>query len=158
MTKPENTPRLELLMDWKETHEFIEERNMLRMPWGYTVPVKQGKTADLMKYVGQMMPKRSEWEKLLREHDVIRDVTFLQHTKQGDFLVKYIVASNTLEDLTKAYMTCTHEMCGTARKFAKDITGIDFSDPKNMPEVRLVLKWDEKEGFETADQLIAYTE
>lgn len=158
LSKPENAPKLELLMDWGETREFLEERQMLKMPWGFTAPIKQGRTADMMKYFNQAMPKRSEWEKLLREHDVVRNMVFLQHTQQGDFIVKFMVASNTLEDLMKAYLTCNHEMCNSARKFAKEITGIDFSDPKNMPEVKLLLKWDEQGGFETADQLIAYTE
>lgn len=158
LSRPENVPELERLIDWTEKREFLEERQMLQMPWCYAAPILPGKTEDLLKYSKEAASRRGEWEKLLRDHDVVRNLSCLQHTKQGDFIVKYVLASNTMEYLLKAFLACSHEMCSMAWNMSRELTGIDFSDPKNLPDVKLLFKWDEIMGFETADQLIAYTE
>lgn len=158
LSKAGNAPKLEQMMDWRETHEFIEERNMLKMPWCATAPIMPGKTDEFRKYIKEAMARRGDWEKMLRDHDVVRNLVFLQHTPQGDFIVKYTVISSPLDELLKAFLACDQEMCTAARRFVSDITGIDFGDPRNLPDLRLLFKWDEQRGFDTAEQVIAYTE
>ena len=111
-----------------------------------------------MKYMKDAMSRRSEWEKLLRDHDVVRNLAFIQHTSQGDYVVKYTVASSPLADLVTAFTSCSHEMCNTARSMAKELTGLDMTNQKNMPDLKLLFKWDDTVGFQTAEQSIAYTE
>jgi len=158
LSKSENLPRLERLFDWKETREFLEERQMNKMPWCSTAPILPGKTQATMKYMKDAMSRRSEWEKLLRDHDVVRNLAFIQHTSQGDYVVKYTVASSPLADLVTAFTSCSHEMCNTARSMAKELTGLDMTNQKNMPDLKLLFKWDDTVGFQTAEQSIAYTE
>lgn len=158
LSRSENHPKIERLMDWRENREFIEERQMLQMPWCYAAPILPGKTSTVLQRVKEAPSRRADWEKLLRDHDVIRNLACLQHTKQGDFLVKYTVASSTLDDLVKSFLTCSHDICSTARSFSKEITGIDYADEKNLPDVKLLFKWDSAAGFQTAEQTIAYTE
>jgi hypothetical protein len=158
LSHAENVPKLELLMDWQETHEFLEERNMLEMPWCVTAPLLPGKAEEVVKYSKEAATRRDEWVKVLRDHDVVRNLTFLQRTPHGDFVVKYTVTSSPLDKLMEKFLACDQEVCKVARQFAKDVTGIDFSDPQNMPDLRLLFKWDEQRGFDTAEQVIAYSE
>jgi hypothetical protein len=159
LSKEENTPKLRLLMDWKDSREYLEEKNMLKMPWCFVASIKPGKTDDLLKLLTKVGKSRmSEIEDLLRHHDIVRSLTYLQHTLQGDFIVRHILASNPLDELIMAFTSCGDKMCNYVKGMAMEFTGIDFSDPKNLPHVELLFKWDEAHGFETAEQTIAYTE
>ena len=159
LSKEENVPKLQLLMDWKDSQEYIEEKNMLKMPWSFTMPLKQGKTEDFLKLVGEVSRTRmSDVENILRHHDIVRSLTYLQRASQGDFLVRHILASSPLDDLIASFTTCDREMCSYIRKMVLEYFGVDMSDPKNLPHVELLFKWDEAHGFETAEQTIAYTE
>lgn len=157
LSREENLPNVKLLADWKEERPFGEEKNMLLMPWCFAAPLKPGKADEVVKLVDRLkdMP---EAVKLMRDHDIIRSITYLQRAQQGDFLVRHIVASNPLDDLIADFVSCDHETCRRARDVAKDMTGLDYSDPRYQPHVELLFKWDESHGFETADQVIAYTE
>ena len=159
LSKSVNIPKMELLMDWTESHELLEERQMLQMPWCFAAPVKTGKTQDLLKFTKDMtMSRLSDIVKLFRDHDIVRRVTYLQHTSQGDFIVGYMVASNPLDELIKSMGSCTHEICDMVRKADMEYIGINYSDPKNIPDLKLLFKWDDTVGVQTAEQLIAYTE
>lgn len=159
MSKAENWLKPQVLMDWRETHEYLEERNMVEMPWCYAAPLKPGMTDRVLRLVDEYSkPGTADWTKMLRDHDVVRNMSCLQRTQQGDFIVKYIVASNTLEELMKAFLDCNDELCNRSRQMALELTGIDYSDPKNLPGLRLLFKWDDRQGFVTAEQQIAYTE
>lgn len=158
-SRAENMPRLELLMDWAERREFIEERQMLLMPWCMAAPVRQGKTDDLKKLIGDVRSSgMGDVERLLRDHDIIRAIRYLQRTPQGDFMLGYVLSPSRFEDLASSIASCTDEMCGTIKKAAVDFFGIDLSDPKSLPDLKLLFKWDETVGFQTAEQTIAYTE
>lgn len=158
LSKEANVPELQLLMDWKDSRVYMEEKDMLKMPWCFTAPIKPGKTEDLLKLLKEAESRRSEMEDVLRHHDIVRSLTFLQRTSQGDFIVRHILASNPLDDLILAFTACGDKMCNYVKNMAMEFTGMDFSDPKNLPHVELLFKWDEVHGFETAEQTIAYTE
>jgi hypothetical protein len=159
LSKEENVPELQLLMDWKDSQEYIEEKNMLKMPWCFAVSIKQGKTDDLMKFLNEVSRSRmGEIEGLLRHHDIARSLALLQHTPQGDFIARHILASNPLDELIMAFTSCDDKRCNYIKNMAMEFTGVDYSDPKNLPHVELLFKWDEAHGFETAEQTIAYTE
>ncbi len=159
LSKKENVPKVEVLWDWTDTHEYLEEKKMLKMPWCFAAPIKPGKTGELLKLAGEMgKSKMSEIESMFRHHDIVRSLTCLQHTPQGDFIVRHILASNPLDELVLAFTTCKEEMCSMAKKLAIEYMGIDFSQQKNVPNVNLLFKWDEQLGFQTAEQTIAYTE
>ncbi len=159
LSKAENLPKLELLMDWSERREFLEERQMLQLPWCVAVPVNRGKTDDLRKLIDDVSRSRvGDVEKLLRDHDVLRALRYLQRTPQGDFMVGYVLSSSTFEGLAGSIASCTGELCGLVKQAAADYFGIDLSDPKSLPDLKLLFKWDETVGFQTAEQTIAYTE
>jgi len=159
LSKKDNRPQLQLLMDWKDKNQYREEKDMLKMPWCFTAPILPGKTEDFLKLIKEVEKTRmADAENLLRHHDIIRSLTYLQRTPQGDFIVRHIVASNPLDDLIQSFMACNDKICLEARKLAKEFMGYDFANPKNQPHVELLFKWDESRGFETADQIIAYTE
>ncbi|WP_148266560.1 hypothetical protein [Methanocella arvoryzae] len=159
LSKEENMPKPELLMDWEERREFLEERQMLLMPWCVAAPVRQGKTDDLRKLIDDIGKSRmGDVEQLLRDHDVLRAIRCLQHTPQGDFVVGYLLSSTRFEDLASSIASCTGEMCNLAKNAAKEYFGIDLSDPKTLPDLKLLFKWDDTVGFQTAEQSIAYTE
>ena len=159
LSKKDNWPQLQLLMDWKDKNQYMEEKNMLKMPWCFTASILPGKTEDVLKLMKDAQTSRmAESEDLLRHHDIIRSLSYLQRTPQGDFIVRHIVASNPLDDLIQSFMACNEKTCQQARKLAEKFTGTDFANPKNQPHVELLFKWDERRGFETADQIIAYTE
>jgi hypothetical protein len=160
MSKKENIPKVEKIADWREKHEYIEERGTFaKMPWCYAVPVKSGKSEAMMEYIrNTMRSKSSEIEKVLREHDIMRRITFLQHTSMGDFIVQHILTTHPLDDLLMSMSSCDSKLCSEARKAVGEYIDFDFTDQKNVPNVELLFKWDEKHGFETADQIIAYTE
>lgn len=159
MSKEENVPKLQLLMDWKDSHEYREEKNMLKQPWAFTMPLKQGETDNLLKLVGEVGRTRmGDVENMMRHHDIVRSLTYLQRSLQGDFIVRHILASNPLDDLIASFVACDQESCRSVRNLASKYFGVDVSDPNNMPHVELLFKWDESHGFETANQTIAYTE
>jgi hypothetical protein len=159
MSRKENFPGIELLDDWKETREYMEERGMLTMPWCFALPLKEGKASDALRFAQEARRSMaSDIEGMLRHHDVLRRLAYLQHTQQGDFIVFHLLASNPLDELILAMTSCGDKMCGLARNKIMEFTGIDLSDQKNVPKVELLFKWDEAHGFETADQIIAYTE
>ena len=160
MSKKESFPDIEKIADWREKHEYIEEKGTFaKMPWSYAVPVKSGKTAALKEYVKNMMGSRStEIEKMLREHDIMRRITFLQHTHMGDFIVQHILTTHPLDELLMGMSSCDSKLCSEARKAIGEYIDFDFTKQDNVPNVELLFKWDEKHGFETADQIIAYTE
>lgn len=153
--KEENVPDIEQLMDWKDSKMYREEKDMLTMPWCFAAPLKPGKTDELYRLIAQ---SKSASEKFARDHDIIRSLTFLQHTAGGDFILRHMVASKPLDELISEFVSCDNEICKKAREMAMEMTGLDFSDPAYQPHVELLFKWDERHGFETADQVIAYTE
>ncbi len=159
MSKEENYPKLQMLMDWKDTHEYLEEKTMLQQPWAFTMPLKAGETEDFLKLMKEVSQTRmGDVENMLRHHDIVRSLAYLQRTSRGDFIVRHILASNPLDDLIAAFVSCDRESCRNIREKALKYFGVDISDPKNMPHVELLFKWDEAHGFETAEQTIAYTE
>jgi len=159
MAREESLPDVQMLMDWKDTRQYLEEKDMLKMPWCFAVPILPGKTEELLRILKEAENTRMpEIEDMMRHHDIIRSLTCLQRTKDGDFMVRHIIASNPLDDLIEAYTACNNKTCAIARKMIKEFTGLDFADPKHKPHVELLFKWDETRGFETADQVIAYTE
>ncbi len=159
MSKEESFPRLELLDDWKETREYMEERGMITMPWCFALPLKEGKANDVLNFVREAKKSMAaDIEGMLRHHDVLRRLAYLQRTQQGDFIVFHLLASNPLDELVLAMTSCSDKMCSLARNKIIEFTGIDLSDQKSLPKVELLFKWDESHGFETADQIIAYTE
>lgn len=159
LSKPENMPKLELLVDWAERREFLEERQMLQMPWCLVAPVKPGKTADLGKFIDDLSRSRmGEIEKLLRDRDIIRALRYLQRTPQGDFVVGYMLTSNTFEELASSLASCSHEMCDIVKNASREFFDLDISNPESLPDLKLLFKWDDTIGFQTAEQTIAYTE
>src|SRR5271157_185424 len=159
MSKKENIPRIELLGEWTEKYETLEEKDMLRMPWSYAIPIKKGKGEEIKKIAAETMwSKGAEIEKMMREHDVVKKVTFLQHNPEGDFAVAHVLTSHPLDELILSVKSCKSEICDIARKYMKEYTDVDYLDPKNVPKVELLVKWDEKNGFKTSEQIIAYTE
>ena len=159
MSRSENLLKPQLLMSWMDNREYLEERNMLKMPWCFAMPIKPGKTDSALKFFNETMkPLMGDMEKLFRDHDIVSRLAFLQRTQQGDFIVNYMLASNALDELVMSLTTCSHELCSIIRKNCMDFTGLDFSDQKNLPNVNLLFKWDSMLGFQTAEQTIAYTE
>ena len=158
LSKAENIPNVQELMDWKEEHPLREEKDMLLMPWCFAAALKPGMADEAMKLVEKARSMMPEATKMMRDHDIVRNLTFLQRAPQGDFLVKHIVASNPLDDLIRDFVSCDENTCKMAREMAMRLTGCDYTDPKNQPHVELLLKWVDRAGFETADQVIAYTE
>ncbi len=159
MSREESFPRLELLDDWMETREYMEERGMLTMPWCFALPLKEGKADDVLRFVRDAKKSMAgDIESMLRHHDVVRRLAYLQRMPQGDFVVVHLLASNPLDELVMAMTSCSDKMCSFGRNKIIEFTGIDLSDQKNVPKVELLFKWDESHGFETADQIIAYTE
>jgi hypothetical protein len=158
LSKEENVPKLELLMDWRDENLFGEQKKMLMMPWCFTVPLKQGKTEEALRFIEMGKSRMPDVEKMLRDHDIIRSLSYLQSTPRGDFIVRHILASKPLDELVMDFVGCNDKFCTMAREKAKELTGIDLSDPDHLPHVELLFKWDERHGFETADQIIAYTE
>jgi hypothetical protein len=159
MSKRENVPKIEKMFDWDEKHEFMEEKDMLLKPWCYAVPVLPGKTEEAKKFIkDQESSKLGEMEKFLRDQDVIRRLVFLQRTSQGDFIVQHMLMSQYLDEFVHKLTSCSQELCDFIKKGSTSITGKDMTDVKNLPNVELLFKWDEKNGFKTAEQIIAYTE
>jgi hypothetical protein len=159
ISSEENMPKLELLSDWADSCEYVEEKDMLKMAWCFAVPVKQGMTDELLKYAGE-----SDWstmgmmEKLLREHDIRRRMSYLQRTPQGDFIVVHLLASNPLDDIILDIASCDSDVCRALKHDMMRFIDVDLMEQKNLPNVNLLFKWDEARGFETAEQTIAYTE
>lgn len=159
MSREENVPKLELLTDWTDTCQYFEEKNMLMKPWCYAVPIKQGKTDDAMNFFNELKWSRlGEIEAVLREQNVLRRLAFLQRSPQGDFIVQHILTSQSLDELLVNVTSCDAKICNFVKEGLKNFSGIDFSDQRNVPKVELLFKWDEKDGFKTAEQIIAYTE
>jgi len=127
------------------------------MPWCFAVPLKPGRAEEAVRILDKVkaMPEAA---KLMRDHDIIRSISYLQRAPQGDFIIRHILASAPLDDLIAGFVSCDHDTCRKARDVAKEITGLDYSDPRQQPRVELLFKWDESRGIETADQVIAYTE
>jgi len=157
--KAENVPRIELLSDWADSCDFIEEKGMLKMAWCFAAPLKQGMADEMLKYASD-----SDWskygviEKLLREHDVKRRLAFLQRTPRGDFIVAHVLASKPLDDLILDFGACDSDLCKEVRMTAARFLEVNVYEQNNVPKVELLFKWDEAHGFETAEQTIAYTE
>ena len=160
LSKGENVPKLELLSDWMDVCEFIEEKDMLKMAWCFAVPIKPGMTDELRKYVtdGFDWSKFGGIEKLLREHDVRRRLSYIQRTPRGDFIVAHVLASSPLDDLILDFASCSSGLCNELKKEALRFIDVNIYEQKNVPNVNLLFKWDEVHGFETAEQTIAYTE
>ncbi len=159
LSREENVPGLQLLMDWRDARQYIEEKGMLQQPWSFTVPLKPGKTEDFLKLIGEVGRTRmGDVENMFRHHDIVRSIAFLQRAPEGDFVVRHILASNPLDELIASFTACGNATCSYIRKMGQEYFGVDLSDPKNLPHVELLFKWDEAHGFETAEQTIAYTE
>ncbi len=159
MSKRENVPKLEKLFDWSDTHEYIEEKDMLLKPWSFALALLPGKVDEAKSiFKDQKGSQRGEMEKFLRDQDVIRRISFLQRTSQGDFIVHHYLMSQYLDEFLGKLASCGTEVCDSVRKVSMSITGKDLTDAKNQPKVELLFKWDEKNGFKTAEQIIAYTE
>jgi hypothetical protein len=159
LSRAENVPDLRLMTDWKDTKEALEEKHMLKMPWCYAVPIKPGKTDEAMKFFEELNSTRlADIVRLLRDHDVVRRLVYMQRSAGGDYIIQFLLASSPLDELIMAMTSCGHEICGVLKKGAMDFSGIDFSSQKNVPNVELLFKWDDRHGFKTADQVIAYTE
>jgi hypothetical protein len=153
-----NAPDVELLFDWKDRQMYREEKDMLTMPWCFGVPLKPGKTDEVYRLIERSKAMIPEVEKIARDHDIIRSLSYLQHISGGDFILRHIVASTPLDDLISKFVSCDDEICKKSRAMAMEMTGLDLSDPDQQPHVELLFKWDDRHGFETADQVIAYTE
>jgi hypothetical protein len=159
MSKEESAPELQLLMDWKEPRQDIEEKDMLEQPWAFTMPLEQGQTEGFIRLTEEVVRTRtSDLERAFRHHDIVRSLAYVQRTPQGDFVVRHIMASKPLDDIIRDFVSCDGESCRNIRDKASKYFGVDISDPDNMPHVELLFKWDESHGFETAEQTIAYTE
>jgi hypothetical protein len=89
---------------------------------------------------------------------VVRRLVYMQKAPDGDYIVQFLLASSPLDELIMQMTSCGHEICDVLKKGAMSFSGIDLSSQKNVPNVELLFKWDDRHGFETADQVIAYTE
>jgi hypothetical protein len=158
LSKEENVPNIELLLDWRDPHPYRDEKSMLKMPWCFAAPLLPGKTQDAVRMVKQGASRTADLEKMMRDHFICRNLSYIQHMDQGDFIVRHILASSPLDELLASFVSCNDAVCKRARDIAKEMTGLDYSDPDQQPHVELLFKWDEQHGFETADQIIAYTE
>lgn len=157
LAKEENVPDVERLFDWKDEKMYREEKDMLTMPWCFGMPLLPGRTEDVYRLIEKSKSMMPEAEKVARDHNITRSLTFLQHTPMGDFILRHMVASSPLDDLISEFISCDNEICKKGREIAKDMTGLDLSDPNQQPHVELLFKWDEEHGFETAEQVMAYT-
>ncbi len=159
MSKRENMPKIEKVFDWSDTHEYIEEKDMLLKPWSFALALLPGKVEEARSIFNEQKgPQRGEMEKFLRDQDVVRRISFLQRTSQGDFIIHHYLMSQYLDEFINKLASCGQEICDSVRKVSMSITGKDLTDVKNTPKVELLFKWDEKNGFKTAEQIIAYTE
>jgi len=82
LSEEENAPDVRLLVDWKEEHPFREEKDMLLMPWCFAVPLKPGRAEEAVRILDKVkaMPEAA---KLMRDHDIIRSISYLQRAPQG---------------------------------------------------------------------------
>lgn len=159
MAKEENMPKIEMLADWADRCEYLEEKNMLKMPWCYAIPIKRGRSEELKNFASNMTwSKGGEIEQMLREYDIVRRLSFLQHAREGDFVVQHILTTHPLDELLMSVSSCDSKLCDDARKAIKEFCEVDVTKQENVPKVELLFKWDEKNGFKTAEQIIAYTE
>ncbi len=104
-------------------------------------PILPGKTEQWKHFSQEMVgPRHSAYETSRKRLGITREVAYLQQTPQGDLAVVYIEAQN----ISRAF-----EGLGSSqepfdvwfREQAKQIHGVDFSEPLPGPLPEAIVDW-----------------
>ncbi len=104
-------------------------------------PILPGKTEQWKHFSQEMVgPRHSAYETSRKRLGITREVAYLQQTPQGDLAVVYIEAQN----ISRAFegLDSSQEPFDVwFREQAKQIHGVDFSEPLPGPLPEAIVDW-----------------
>lgn len=104
-------------------------------------PLLPGKTEQFKRFHQEMVgPRGSELEAALQRQGVTREVVTLQQTPQGDLGIVYIEAPD-IPRVFQVIASSQDPFDVWFREQAKDITGVDFSQPLPGPLPEVYIDW-----------------
>jgi hypothetical protein len=104
-------------------------------------PLLPGKTEQFKRFNQEMAgPHRSEFEASLQRQGVTREVVSLQQTPQGDMGIVYFEAPD-IPHVFETLARSQEPFDVWFREQAKDITGVDFSQPLPGSPPEVVIDW-----------------
>ena len=104
-------------------------------------PILPGKTEQWKHFSHEMAgPRRSAYEASRRRLGITREVAYLQKTPQGDLAVVYIETQN-IPRFFEGLASSQEPFDVWFREQAKQIHGVDFSEPLPGPLPEAIVDW-----------------
>jgi len=119
------------------------------------LPGRVGEARDLWKKLHE--DRAEEFGQYLRETGISRLLIFLQSLPGGEFLVTLLGTTGGIRPAFEKGMTSASPMAKYLRESYADLTSIDFSSQRNVPDLEMLRYWEdyEREGLSSVRSAFA---